>query len=181
MKISTAVAFLVVVSQAWAFVPLHHSHQSLSTSVLRMGKVPYDAAAREAYDEWRAKYSKGAFDSKRFDIFKANYETITVANVAAKKEARESGVKAPPLLTLNEFGDCTEEEYKAAVEGGSSKKGTGDVLGKALEAAQSQSEASSALEDAANALAEDEEVRRACSLLIQAKHGSNSHSERFYV
>jgi len=133
--------------------------------------IPYDAAARLAYDEWRKQFGKGSFDPDRYEIFKANYEAITVANVSAKKDARDTGADAPPtLMTLNEYGDCTEEEYVAATSGGGGgaaeapssspqTQSTGDVLGKALEAAQSQSEASSALEDAANALAEEEEVR----------------------
>jgi hypothetical protein len=116
--------------------------------------IPYDAAARLAYDEWRAKFNKGSFDSKRFPIFKANYEAITVANVVAKAQARLDGgdaAEAPSLLTLNEYGDYTEEEYRKAME-------KGDVLGTAMDAAQSQEEASSALKDAADALAEEEEV-----------------------
>lgn len=122
--------------------------------------VPYDAAARLAYDEWRAKYDKGDFDEARYQVFKNNYEAITVANVVAKKKAREEDGEPPALMTLNEFGDCTEEEYRAAMEGASTQPTTtGDVLGKAMESAQSQSEASSALKDAADALAEDEEVR----------------------
>lgn len=121
--------------------------------------IPYDAAARLAYDEWRAKYGKGAFDPVRYEAFRANYETITVANIAAKKKARDEGVDPPALMSLNEFGDCTEDEYAAAMQAKTSTTSTGSVLDKALEAAVSQSEASSALEDAANALAEEEEVR----------------------
>jgi hypothetical protein len=122
--------------------------------------IPYDAAARLAYDEWRAKYGKGEFDPVRYEAFKANYETITVANISAKKKARDEGVDPPALMSLNEFGDCTEDEYAAAMQAQSkSSTSTGSVLDKALEAAVSQSEASSALEDAANALAEEEEVR----------------------
>jgi hypothetical protein len=113
--------------------------------------IPYDAAARLAYDEWREKFNKGKFDDKRYPIFKANYEAITVANVVSKAQARLDGEEAPSLLTLNEYGDFTEEEYRKAME-------KGDVLGTAMDAAQSQEEASSALKDAADALAEEEEV-----------------------
>lgn len=130
--------------------------ESVSSSDI---SVPYDAAARLAYDEWRTKYGKGAFDPVRYQAFKANYETITVANVVAKKKARETGTELPALMTLNEFGDCTEDEYAAAqMQTQKPTTSTDSVLGKALEAAVSQSEASSALEDAANALAEEEEV-----------------------
>ena len=130
--------------------------------------IPYDAAARLAYDEWRAKYGKGDFDDARWPVFKANYEAISVANVAAKAQAREDGAEeAPSLLTLNEYGDCTEDEYRKAMESAAAAPAapttTGDVLGKALDAAQSQSEASSALKDAADALAEEEEVSQRIS------------------
>lgn len=160
MRFTLAVVLALGLS-AEAFVPRHFTlvhHPSL----LRMSmvqetdvSVPYDAAARLAYDEWRAKFGKGAFDDKRYATFKANYEMITVANVSAKKEARDKGEPVGALMTLNEYGDCTEEEYKAAMQSTS----TSDLLEKAVEAAESQSEASSALQDAADALAEEEEVR----------------------
>ena len=122
--------------------------------------IPYDAAARLAYDEWRQQFDKGDFDEQRYASFKSNYEAVTVANVVAKKEARESGSEeAIALMTLNEYGDFTELEF-AQLSGSSSA--TGKVLEKALEAAQSQSEASSALEEAANALAAEEEVCTMC-------------------
>lgn len=118
--------------------------------------IPYDAAARLAYDEWREQFNKGEFDAKRYASFKANYEAVTVANVVAKKEARESGSEEPiALMTLNEYGDFTEQEFQQL---SGSNSATGKVLEKALEVAQSQSEASSALEEAANALAAEEEV-----------------------
>ena len=121
--------------------------------------IPYDSAARKAYDEWRSQYNKGNFDDARYQSFKANYEAITVANVVAKKAARDSSAEAPRLLTLNEFGDCTAEEYEA-MQGGSTEAAaaSGNVLGKAFEAAQSQAGAASALMEAADALAEEEEV-----------------------
>ena len=124
--------------------------------------IPYDAAARLAYDEWRAQYSKGAFDSNRYLNFKNNYETITVANVAAKKRARDEGTVSISLMTLNEFGDLSEEEYKVATNASSSSSlptSTSDVLSKALEAAELQVQASAALGEAADALAEEEQVR----------------------
>ena len=123
--------------------------------------IPYDAAARLAYDEWRAQYSKGAFDAKRFESFKKNYETITIANVVAKKKAREDATVSLSLMTLNEFGDLSEQEYKQAMQRSSgTTTTTGDVLSKALEAAELQKEASNALGEAADALAEEEQVRK---------------------
>ena len=122
--------------------------------------IPYDAAVRKAYDEWRAQYNKGAFDNARFNSFKANYEAITIANVMAKKAARESGSGTPRLLTLNEFGDYTSEEYESLQAGSaqSNAASSGEVLGKVVEAAQSQAGAASALMEAADALAEEEKV-----------------------
>ncbi len=121
--------------------------------------IPYDAAARLAYEEWRVRNSKGDFNEERFLNFKANYEAVSVANVIAKRKSREAGgTTAPALLSLNEYADCSAEEFQA--KRNSSSGGAGDVLGKAFEAAQSQSEASSALAEAAEALAEEEEVRR---------------------
>lgn len=129
--------------------------------------IPYDAAAELAYSEWISKYGK-PYDEKRYEVFKSNYKAIAVMNVAAKKKARDSGSKeAPTLLTLNEYADCTAEEYEAAMNGGSSSStsssdetSTGDILGDAVAAAESQMAASSALQDAADALAEEEEVRK---------------------
>lgn len=124
--------------------------------------IPYDAAARLAYDEWRQQFGKGDFNPVRYEQFKENYESITVSNVIAKKKAREDGDENPFLLALNEYGDFSTEEYEIMMNGGSTSTdevvSTGDVLGKAVEAAESQSEASSALQEAADALAEEEEV-----------------------
>jgi hypothetical protein len=126
--------------------------------------VPYDAAARLAYEEWCAKYNR-PIDEARYEVFKGNYEAITVINVSAKKQARDSNSnEAPSLLLLNEYADCTQEEYEAALNGESSSTSsdptsTGDILGKAVKAVESQSAASNALQEAADALAEEEEVR----------------------
>jgi hypothetical protein len=179
MKLQTALLFLLATvhtSPVSAFLGGQHnpstaavrfmastdSETSTTTSTVDLS-IPYDAAARLAYDEWRTKYDKGDFNPERYAVFQQNYEAITVANVVAKKQARDQGEAVPALMSLNEFGDCTEEEYKAAMEDGSSTSTTtptttGDVLGKAMESAQSQSEASNALKDAADALAEEEEV-----------------------
>lgn len=58
--------------------------------------IPYDAAARLAYDEWRATHNKGAFDAGKYAKFKAKYEEITSANMSAKKKARDT--KTTPKL-----------------------------------------------------------------------------------
>jgi hypothetical protein len=163
---SAALLVVLTAASAAAFVPLASQRNSVRPSSLRRSmvseevdvRIPYDAAARLAYDEWLTKYEKGSFDEARYAVFKANYEAIAVANVVAKRIAREEGATdAPSLMTLNEYGDCTEEEYKAAMS--QPPTSTTAVLSTAMEAAQSQSEASSALKDAADALAEEEEVR----------------------
>lgn len=47
--------------------------------------IPYDAAARLAYDEWRG----GQFSEAEFKQFKALYEKKSVAEVVASRYARE--------------------------------------------------------------------------------------------
>lgn len=124
--------------------------------------IPYDAPARLAYKEWCEKFGQTP-DEQRYKNFKENYETITVANVSAKKQARDKNEAPPSELTLNEYGDCTEAEYQQLMSGQAASvpksMSTGDVLGKAVEAAQSQSAAAQALAEAADALAEEEQVR----------------------
>ena len=165
-----ALLALLLAQEAVGFLPtmhrsaMHHSRQPLSA--IRMAtdtdvSVPYDAAARLAYDQWRAEYNKGDFDTARYETFKTNYETITVANVSAKKKAREEGTVSLSLLTLNEFGDVSEEEFLQKQKGGPKLEfvSTGNVLGMAVENAELQSMASNALVEAADALAEEEQVR----------------------
>jgi len=139
--------------------------------------IPYDAAAKLAYKEWTKAYNK-PYDAARYETFKTNYEMLTVANVKAAKAAREAGSAEPPKkLDLNEYADFTAEEYMAMQSGGAASStggttalksaeeaaadptSTGDVLGKAVEAASAQDDASAALAEAADALAEEEEVR----------------------
>lgn len=122
--------------------------------------IPYNAAARLAYDQWRDEYLKGEFDPVRYESFKANYNAIAILNVSAKKKARDEGGDSPSLLNLNAYADYTAEEYAEQFkeEEPEAPSSTGDVLGKAVEAAESQMAASSALQEAADALAEEEEV-----------------------
>ena len=163
---------LLLADQAESFLPTMHQ-QSLNRarqplSAVEMAaytdtdvSIPYDAAARLAYDEWRAEYNKGEFDSARYKTFKTNYETITIANVSSKKKSRDDGTVSLSLMTLNEFGDMSEEEYVQNLEGAKLEfASTGDVLSKAVENAELQSAASNALVEAADALAEEEQVRK---------------------
>jgi len=66
--------------------------------------IEYDSAAKLAYDQWREQYDKGDFDDERYDVFKANYETLTISNVVAAKQARESG-EVCKRLDLDESAD----------------------------------------------------------------------------
>ena len=171
-SLSCIVLLLSATPYTSAFAPMLHtaSRPSISRVSLSMVEeavdsdvsIPYDSAARLAYDQWRAQYNKGNFDASRYQNFKNNYEAITVANVVAKKRARDEGTVSISLMTLNEFGDLSEVEYKIATQASSSSSlptSTGDVLSKALEAAELQVQASTALGEAADALAEEEQVR----------------------
>jgi hypothetical protein len=132
MKLSVAVLLVVLLSQrpVAAFVPNHQSlgqSRRLLSATLGMAvdnkvvdvSIPYDAAARLAYDQWRADFNKGDFDATRFQIFKDNYEIITVANVKAKKKARDDSTVSLSsyLMSMNEFGDMTQEEYEMLMMG----------------------------------------------------------------
>lgn len=97
---------------------------SLDTSIESYDvSVPYDAAARLAFEQWKEKFGKinDYFDSDRFEIFKANYEAITIANIIAKRQVREVSIangEGAAVITncrmvLNEYADLTFEEYEA--------------------------------------------------------------------
>ncbi len=123
--------------------------------------IDYDAAAKLAYNDWCEKFGKEASDAK-FATFKANYEALTVANVSAAKKARDDETDRPKDLELNEFGDMTEEEYMKMKSGGSTEEEEAapqkGALETAMEASIAQSDASNALAEAADALAEEEQV-----------------------
>jgi hypothetical protein len=51
--------------------------------------LPYDAAARLAYDKWRADYGKGEVDSAAYGTLKTQYEKLSVTQTTAKKLQRE--------------------------------------------------------------------------------------------
>jgi hypothetical protein len=170
----TSLALLLALSSVSGFLPSAHHHHNkraiivktplASTSSLLSStdsdvSIPYDAAARLAYDAWRKEFNKGDFNAKRYEQFKSNYEALTAANMSAKKQARDQGTGTVDLLTLNEYGDFSAEEYEAMLAGGDVKSSGTDIMGKAMEAVESQAEASNALAEASEALAEEEEVR----------------------
>ena len=89
--------------------------------------IDYDSAAKLAYGEWRKQYGKGDFDDDRFQVFKSNYETLTVSNVVAAKQARDNKSDEKIVrLELNEFADMTAEEYMA-MEAGSTPSTADDA------------------------------------------------------
>lgn len=56
--------------------------------------IPYDAAAKLAYDEWRSVNDKGEYDEAIFSTFKDLYNSKVVAEVTLKKCARDlAGLK----------------------------------------------------------------------------------------
>ena len=177
---SLALAALLALAGVEAFAPASTGPRSVAPRFSMVAEevevgssdvsIPYDAAARLAYDAWCAQYGKSP-DEGRFANFKANYEALTVANVVAAKDARDDGTDRPKDLTLNEFGDMTEAEFAAAQAGGGGEAPTladfeaaaeeeapqKGALETVMEASAAQSEASTALAEAADALAEEEE------------------------
>ena len=111
--------------------------------------IVYDSAARVAYDDWRAKFSKGDFDENKFVTFRENYEVVTVANVVAKKIARESKSDAPAPIELGEDADFVAVEVPDS---------TASILDAAMEGMAAQETAAAAISEAADALAEEEQV-----------------------
>jgi len=76
---------------------------------------------RKAYDDWRKEFKKGDFDAERFENFKINIDSIIQANESAFAMAMANGTDPPKPQKLNEYGDCSAEEYqKVLVEQGSS-------------------------------------------------------------
>ena len=129
--------------------------------------IPYDAAAELAYSGWIKKYDR-PYDAVRYEVFLSNYKAIMVMNVSSKRKARENPDDGKPsLLSLNEYADFTAEEYAAAMNGDSAstddapseQSNSGNILGDAVKAVESQASASSALQDAADALEAEEQVR----------------------
>ena len=51
--------------------------------------IPYDAAARLAYDNWRVEQGKGDFDVETYKAFKEIYTQLAVTEVVVKKKSRE--------------------------------------------------------------------------------------------
>ena len=96
-----------------------------------------EARVRSAYMDWVKEYGKES-DESRFKVFFENFLTM-------EKFAEESGKE----MSLNQYADCTEAEYKAAVEADAKK---------AAAAKQAEAEAAS---KAAEEKKKAEEAKRA--------------------
>lgn len=77
--------------------------------------APNDQVIQEEYSKWRQKYGKGEFDSVRYQNFKANFMAVTVRNNMERTRARQNGEAAPSPIALNEYGDCSADEYRMAM------------------------------------------------------------------
>jgi len=176
-KLLALTALLALSAQnASAFVPNNMARVTgtASTSLFAESSdvsIDYDAAAKLAYDQWRVDYKKGDFDSDKFSTFKANYAAITIANVKAAKKAREEGGDVEKL-ELNDFADMTAEEYMAMNGGGEAAAAPVEekveakaeaetkpktVMETAMDQMAAQDVAASAISEAADAIAEEEQ------------------------
>jgi len=177
-KLLALAALLAVASQsASAFTPSTRSNQRGAFSPLSVVSplraassdvsIDYDSAAKLAYAEWRGLNGKGDFDAARFESFKGNYEALTIANVKAAKKARDEATGDIQRLELNEFADMTVAEYQAMQSGDDSPAPAAEdsdaspvsPLQTVMDSLAAQDAASTAIGEAAAALAEEEQVR----------------------
>lgn len=131
MKSLNLILFAAVATSD-AFTPLRFSstrrinpsssfHTGSPPSLVVMQSSPLDSATpneeniREEYARWRQKYYKGEFDAIRYENFKANFMAVTVRNNMERSRARQNGESAPSPIALNEYGDCSADEYRAAM------------------------------------------------------------------
>ena len=88
--------------------------------------IPYDAACRLAYEDWKVKYDKTTprqndplSAEERYRQFRISYERVTIANVAAKKKVRDAGgfeeARTLNCVELDEYADLTDLEYTEAI------------------------------------------------------------------
>lgn len=110
-------SFSPSLSRCEAFIPNHstgrHSsrHGETTTSLFSTAATPDDAAIQEAYSRWRQKYNKGEFSPERYQNFKSNFLAVTARNNMERTRALQTGATAPTPIKLNQYGDCSAEEY----------------------------------------------------------------------
>lgn len=128
--VAAAAAAALSTETSEAFTPnlvsaSQRSHSATSTSrepsSLVLNSTPFDSAApndqviQEEYSKWRQKYGKGEYDAVRYQNFKANFMAVTVRNNMERTRARQNGEPAPSPIALNEYGDCSADEYRMAM------------------------------------------------------------------
>lgn len=130
---AAAVASRTELSDAFTPNLIHRSSSSSSSSSFRTittgtnpsrvvmyssrfdSSAPNDQVTREEYGKWRLKYYKGEFDGQRYENFKANFMAVTVRNNMERTRAAQNGEAAPSPIALNEYGDCSADEYRMAM------------------------------------------------------------------
>mmetsp|Transcript_4553 Transcript_4553/g.11741 ORF Transcript_4553/g.11741 Transcript_4553/m.11741 type:complete len:253 (-) Transcript_4553:320-1078(-) len=123
---ATATALRIELSNAFQ----QQTHSSSSPSLYTTARDPFrvvmrssqfdsassnDQVIQEEYSKWRRKYGKGEFDAYRYENFKVNFMAVTVRNNMERTRARQNGEAAPSPIALNEFGDCSADEYRNAM------------------------------------------------------------------
>ena len=112
MKVSSA----FILNNFWGRQQLSDKCMS-STSVSEqsalgmVGDISEDFLLDE-YNQWRKQYRKGAFDIKRFRIFKNRYIAIMEANAEAAALSERTGETPPEPIALNEHADRSFEEFQ---------------------------------------------------------------------
>lgn len=111
--------------------------------------IPYNAAAKLAYEDWK---KANPSSSGSFEEFEKNFYTASVLNVMGKNMAEDEDEESAGFsVTLNANAD--RSSASPATNGSSS---TADIMNSAMESSMKQSEASAALDEAVDALAEEE-------------------------
>ncbi len=102
---------------------------------------------------------------------------LTVANISAAKQAKDAGEEAPKKMELNEFADMTFDEYESmnndGVGGETETEGDVSILETVMLESAAQDAASASLQEAAAAIAEEEQVRNL--FLFQNDHGGKEN------
>ena len=77
--------------------------------------IPYNSAARVAYDQWRVENKKGGFDKEGFAVFEEIYTEATIGMVAYKKMERDLALKKASY-------EAIEKKLETLENGGWSKQ-----------------------------------------------------------
>jgi hypothetical protein len=125
-----------------------------------------EARVRSAYLDWCKEYGKES-DETRFQQFSSNY-------LEMEEFAKESGKE----MALNEYADCTEEEYAAMMDGSADAAKEAESAVKEAEAAIKAAEgelsgkpeaAAPKVDEAAIKKAEEQEAKKKAAEAVAAK------------